>query len=60
MSIVLKVKDALELLKEFNEDDDLMIQVNSDDYSEGNVSASVAMVRAITENKENNSVLLVG
>ena len=60
MSTVLKVKDALELLKKFNEDDDLVIQINSGDYSEGNVRANVAMVQAITENKDNNSVYLVG
>lgn len=56
----LKVKDAIELLKQFDENDDLVIQINNEDYSDGNQMATVAMVKAITENKDNNSVYLVG
>ena len=56
----MKKKDLIDTLKEVNDEFDLVVQVNSGNYEEGNVMANVAMVKDIMVNKENNTIYLIG
>ena len=57
---IMKKKDLIDTLKEVNDEFDLVVQVKSGNYEEGNVMANVAMVKDIMVNKENNTIYLIG
>lgn len=56
----MKKKDLIDTLKEVNDEFDLVVQVNSGSYEEGNVMANVAIVKDIMVNKDNNTIYIIG